>query len=192
LAATVQWCEDNGTQTGSPVHGTTRSGFGADTHFATDNNWKTVDDCTANSGTAYSNASISVPASSSNYSMPKYQYAHFSGSFTQISATKWSADTSQTGAFPTGITLKGTVTSTYATPAATNFSLGTDFTSVVAIGSGSAVNFAVAGPENGSPTSTLSAEGYSQYLATQLVVASTCSTPGDTPTITSTLQWSEN
>lgn len=192
MASTVQWAEDNGAQTGSPVHGTTRSGFSADTHFATDNNWKTVDDCTANSGTLYSNAPISVPASSSNYSMPKYQYAHFSGSFTQISAAKWSAHTAETGAFPTGVTLKGAVTSTYATPTAADKSFATDFSSIVAIGSGISVNFATSGPENASPTSTLSAEGYTQYLATQLIVASTCSTPGDTPTITSTLQWNEN
>ena len=192
MASVVQWAEDNGTQTGSPLHGTTRSGFGADTHYATDNNWKTVDDCTANSGTLYSNAPVSVPAAGSNYSMPKFQYASFTGSFTQISVAKWSAHTADTGAFPTGVTLKGTVTSTYATPSTANFSFGTDFTSQVSIGSGIAVSFATSGPENASPSSTLSAAGYSQYLATQAVVASTTTTPGDSPTITSTLQWSEN
>jgi hypothetical protein len=190
MAATFTWCEDNGTQTGSPLHGTTRTGFSSGS--STDVNWKTVDDCTNNSGTAYSAAPISVPAAGSNYSMPKYQYGKFSGTFNQISSCKWSAHTADTGAFPTGITLKGTVTSTYATPATTNSSFGTDFTSTVAIGSGTSVSFATSGPENASPTSTLSAAGYTQYLASQLVVASTCTTPGDTPTITGTLQYSEN
>lgn len=191
MAAVFHWCEDNGAQTGSPLHGTTRSGFPADTHYATDVNWKTADDCTANTGTAYSAAPISVPASSSNYSMPKYQYGYFVSGFNQISAGKWSAHT-DANTLPSGVTLKGTVTSTYATPATTNSSFATDFSSQVVIGSGSTVNFATSGPENASPTSTLSAAGYTQYLATQLVVASTCTTPGDTSTLTSTLQYSEN
>jgi hypothetical protein len=193
MPATFHYCEDNGAATGSPVHGTTRSGFPSDTHYATDMNWKTADDCTANGGTTYSSAPITVPGSGSNYSMPKYQYGHFiGGTFNQISSAKWSAHTGDTGSFPTGITLKGTVTSTYATPATSNSSFGTDFTSQVAIGSGISVNFATSGPENASPASTLSADGYTQYLASQLVVASTCTTPGDTPTITATLQYNEN
>jgi len=190
MPATFTWCEDNGTATGSPVHGTTRTGFSSGS--ATDMNWKTVDDCTNNGGTAYSSAPITVPASGSNYSMPKYQYGKFSGTFSTISSAKWSADTAQTGSLPTGVTLKGTVTSTYATPATTNSSFGTDFSSVVAVGSGLSVNMATSGPENASPSSTLSAAGYTQYLATQLVVASTTTTPGDTPTITGTLQYNEN
>jgi hypothetical protein len=192
MAAVFHWAEDNGAQTGSPLHGTTRSGFPADTHYPTDMNWKTADDCTANSGTAYSAAPITVPASSSNYSMPKYQYGYFVSGFNQISAGLWSAHTADTGALPSGVTLKGTVTSTYATPTTANKSFATDFSSVVAIGSGLAVNFSTSGPEGAGPTSTLSAAGYTQYLATQLVVASTCATPGDTSTITATLQYNEN
>ncbi len=46
MAATFHWAEDNGTQTGSPLHGTTRNGFGADTNYPTDVNWKTADDIT--------------------------------------------------------------------------------------------------------------------------------------------------
>ena len=191
MAATYNWCEDNGAQTGSPVHGTTRSGLG-NTIYATDMNWKTVDDCTANSGTAYSAAPITVPAAGSNYSMPKYHFGKFTGGFTQISAGKWSAHTAETAGFVTGIRLEGAVTSTYATPAATDKSFATDFTSIVAIGSGLTVLFSTSGPEDGSPTSTLGAAGYTQYLATQLIVASTCSTPGDTATITGTIQYNEN
>ena len=45
MSATFTWCEDNGAATGSPSHGTTRTGFGG-TGSTTDVNWKSVDDCT--------------------------------------------------------------------------------------------------------------------------------------------------
>lgn len=192
MAATFQWCEDNGTQTGSPLHGTTRSGFGADTNYPTDMNWKTADDNTAASGTSYSAAPITVPAAGSNYSMPKFQYGKFTGSFNQISAGTWSAHTADTSSFPTGITLQGTVTGTYATPTTVSKGFGTNFTNIVSIGSGNNVLFSTSGPESSSPVSSISSTGYTQYLATQLIVSSTCSTPGDTPTITATFQYNEN
>jgi hypothetical protein len=189
MAATFHYCEDNGAATGSPSHGTTRSGFGADTHFATDVNWKNADDCTTNSGTAYSAA----PITAGNNSYTKYQYGHFSGTFNQISAGKWSGRTAPSGALATGLTLKGTVTSTYATPATTaNAGLTTDYSSAeVAVGSGTAVDFSTTGPEAASPTSTLSAEGYTQYLASQLQTTSSAAA-GDISTITQTLQYAEN
>jgi len=192
MAATFHFAEDNGAQTGSPLHGTTRSGFGADTNYPVEMNWKSVDDNTANSGTAYSAAPIVVPVSGNAYSMPKFQYGHFTGTFNQISAAKWSAHTADTGALPSGVTLQGTVTSTYATPATTNFAFATNFSSIVAIGSGISVNFSTTGPEAAGPTSTLSAAGYTQYLATQLVVASTTTVPGDVATITASLTYNEN
>ncbi len=186
MAATYNFCEDNGAQTGSPLHGTTRSGFGGDTHFATDINWKNVDDNTTNSGTAYSSA----PIVAGNNSYTKYQYAHFTGSFNQILNGLFSAHTA--GSLGTGLTLKGTVTSTYATPSTTtNAALTTDFTSVVAIGSGLALSFATSGPENASPTSTLSSAGYSQYFPTQLQTT-TSAAAGDTATVTMTVQYDEN
>jgi hypothetical protein len=86
MAATFNWCEDNGAATGSPAKGTTRSGFGADTHFATDVNWKNADDCTANTGTVYS----ASPIVAGNNSFTKYQYGKFSGTFNQILNCKWS------------------------------------------------------------------------------------------------------
>lgn len=188
MAATFHFCEDNGASTGSPLHGTTRSGFAADTHFATDVNWKSVDDCTANSGTAYSAA----PIVAGQNSFTKYQYGHFTGSFNQILNCKWSAHTAPAGALATGLTLAGVVSSTYATPSqTTNASLTTDFTTAVAIGSGSSVSFSTSGPEGASPTSTLSAAGYSQYLATQLQTTSGAAA-GDMASITSTLQYDEN
>lgn len=186
MAATFHFAEDNGTATSG--HGTTRSGFGGDTHFATDVNWKAVDDCTANSGTVYSAA----PVVAGQNSFTKYQYAKFSGTFNQILNCKWSAHTAPSGALATGLTLKGIVTSTYATPSqTTNAGLTTDFTTAVAIGSGSSVNFSTTGPEDGSPTSTLSAAGYSQYLATQLQTTSGASA-GDIATISSVVQYDEN
>lgn len=185
MSATFNWCEDNGAATGSPSHGTTRSGFGADTNYPTDVNWKNVDDNTVNSGTAYS----ASPITYGNNSFTKYQYGHFSGSFNQISAGLFAHTAT---AFGTGLTLKGTVTSTYATPATTtNAALTTDMTSAISIGSGLAVDFSTTGPEAASPATTLSAAGYSQYLATQLQTT-TSAAPGDTAQVTLTFQYNEN
>ena len=165
MALVITWAEDSGPATGTPAHGTTRTGFGGSSPAATDVNWKNIDDCTNNGGTPYSAAPIYF----GNNSFTKYQYLYLSGSFTQISAGLF-AHTS--GAFGTGLTLKGTVTSTYATPAtAANAALTTDMTAPISIGSGLAVNFSTTGPQAGSPTSTLSAPGYTQYFATQLQVA---------------------
>jgi hypothetical protein len=187
MAATFHWCEDNGAQTGSPLHGTTRSGFPADTHYPTDVNWKNADDCTANGGTAYSAAPIGPPAANS---YTKYQYGHFiGGSFNQISAGLFAHTVT---AFGSNITLKGTATSTYATPTtATNAALTTDMTTAIAISSGLAVNFSTTGPEGAGPASTLSADGYTQYLATQLQIAAGVA-PGDTAQVTLTLGYNEN
>jgi hypothetical protein len=184
MAATFNWCEDNGAATGSPAHGTTQSGFGADTHYPTEVNWKNVDDNAANGGTPYYNAPIT--AGSNSYT--KYQYGHFSGTFIQISAGQY---THTAVAFGTGFTLKGTVSSTYATPATSaNASLTTDMTSVTAIASGLTVNFSTTGPYAASPTATLSAAGYTQYLATQLQTTGSAGY-GDIVAVTMTLQYNE-
>jgi hypothetical protein len=188
MSATFNWCEDNGAQTGSPLHGTTRSGFGADTNYPNEMNWKNADDNAQNGGTAYSAAPI--PAGNNSYI--KYQYGKFSGTFNQILNGKWSAHTAGTSPMGTGLTLVGKVTSTYATPVTT--ALGgspTDFSSTVAIGSGLTVNFSTSDPSGASPTSTLSAAGYSQYLVTQLQTSGSAAA-GDTPTITATLQYDES
>ena len=185
MAATFNWCEDNGSATGSPAHGTTQSGYGADTNYPTDVNWKNAEDNTANSGTAYSAA----PITAGNNSYTKYQYGKFSGTFNQISSGLW-AHTS--GTLGSGLTLKGVVTSTYATPATTaNASLTTDMTLAISIGSGAGVDFSTTGPYAASPTSTLSAAGYTQYLATQLQTTGSAAA-GDTATVTLTLQYNEN
>lgn len=181
MAATFTWCEDNGSATGSPAHGTTQFTSGA-----TDSNWKNADDCTANSGTAYSAAPINASANS----YTKYQYGKFSGTFNQVSAGLWAHITT---AFGSSLTLKGIVTTTYATPAtSTNASLTVDMTSAIAIGSGQTVLFVATGPQTASPGSSCSTNPcYTQYLASQLQVGSSPAA-GDTATVTLELQYQEN
>lgn len=190
--ATFNWGEDNGALSSS--HGTTRSGIGNST-YATDVNWKNADNCTANSGTAYSAA----PITAGNNSFTKFQFGIFSGTFNQISAGLFSANTTSAGAagsaLATGLTLHGKVTTTYTTPAITTDSgIGspTDYTSGgPAVGSGAAVLYHTTGPEGSSPTTTLATSGYTQYLATQLQTTSSA-TAGDTATIYVALQYSQN
>lgn len=175
MAATFEFNEDNGTQTGSPLKGTTRN------TAVTQVNWKNTDDVS----TAYS----SSPITAGNNSYTKYQFGKFTGTFNQISAGLF-AHTA--GSLGTGLTLKGTVSSTYATPATSaNASLSTDMTSAISIGSGLTVNFHTTGPEAASPSSTLAASGYTQYLPTQLQTSGSAAA-GDTATVTLTLQYSEN
>jgi hypothetical protein len=176
MPATFEFNEDNGAQTGSPLKGTTR------TTAVTQCNWKNTDDV----ATVYSTS----PITAGNNSFTKYQCGKFTGTFNQILNGKWSAHTA--GALGTGLTLKGTVTSTYATPATSaNAALTTDFTTIVAIGSGLTVNFSTVGPEGASPTATLSAAGFTQFLATQLQTTGSASA-GDIATVTATLQYDEN
>lgn len=192
MAATFEFCEDNGTATGSPSHGTTRTGFSG-SPFATDVNWKNVDDCTNNGGTAFTAA----PITAGNNSFLKFSYASFSGSFTEILNGLWSANV--TGAIGTDLTLYGIVTSTYITPVTTSiltvdsgaYSTATNFSSTVAINSGLSFDFSTTGPQGASPTATLTSAGYSQYTLTQLqtVVGAAA---GNTTTITLEFQYNEN
>jgi hypothetical protein len=183
MAAVVQWCEDHGAV--SSGHGTTRDGFGADTNYPVNCNWKKADDTNV---TAYSAAPLDPPSSNS---YEKFQYLHFVSGFNQISAGKWTAHDDAT-AFGSGIALKGTVSSTYTLPATTaNSALTTTFTSQVAVASGLSVSFHTTGPEGGSPTSTLSAAGYSQYLVSQMQISAGVA-PGDTAQVTVKAQWNEN
>lgn len=175
MAATFEFQEDNGAQTGSPLKGTTR------TTAVTQVNWKSVDDV----ATAY--AAASITAGQNSY--PKYQFGRITGTFNTVSAGLF-AHTS--GVLGTGLTLKGTVTSTYATPVTTAVAaLSTNMTTVIAIASGLTVLFHTTGPEGASPTSSLSAAGYTQYLATQLQTTGSAAA-GDTATVTLTLQYNEN
>lgn len=175
MAATFEFEEDNGAATGSPAKGTTR------TAARTEMNWKNVDDST----TAYS----SSPVTAGNDSFPKYQFGHLSGTYNQISNGLF-AHTA--GTLPTGCTVKGTVTSTYATPATTTQAdCTTDMTSAIAIGSGLAVSFNTDPSATSPTTSTTANPAYTQYLKTQL--QTTVAAPaGDIASQTFTLQYSEN
>ena len=174
MAATFEYQEDNGAATGSPAKGTTRN------TAVTQVNWKSVDDV----ATAYSVA----PINAGENSYPKYQFGRFTGTFNQISNGLW-AHTA--GSLPTNTSLYGAVTSTYATPSQSATAGLSDISSVTAITSGTPVNFSTTGPEDASPTPTLSAAGYSQYLVTQ-VRTTGAAAPGDSGSITLTLRYSEN
>lgn len=175
MAATFEYNEDNGAATGSPAKGTTRA------TAVTQVNWKSVDDV----ATAYTSSTIIAGANS----MTKYQFGKFTGTFNQISTGKWSHTA---GTLGTGLTLKGVVTSTYATPSTTtNAALTQTMTGITAIASGQTVLFSTTGPEGASPTASITAAGYSQYLATQLQTTSSAAA-GDIGAITLTLRYDEN
>ena len=149
------------------------------------NNWKNIDDAAT---TAYGASSIAA----GNNSFTKYQSGKFSGTWNSISAGLF-AHTS--GTFGAGLTLKGTVTSTYATPStAANAALTTDMTAAVAIGSGLAVSFNST-PQAATPTATFASTtanpAFTQFLATQLQTTVSAAA-GDTATVILTTQYNEN
>lgn len=174
MAATFEYNEDNGAATGSPAKGTTR------VTAVTQVNWKAIDDVAS----TYS----SYPVNAGDNSFPKFQFGKFTGTFNQISNGLW-AHTA--GTFGTGVSLYGAVTSTYTTPSQSSLAGLSDISSVTAIGSGAAVLFSTTDPSAGSPTTTLAAAGYTQYLVTQIRTTGSAAT-GDTATQTLTLRYSEN
>ena len=180
--ATFAWDRDHGAATGSPAKGTTRS------TSVTDVNWKNSD----TEGTAYSAA----PITDGNNSFENWMFGHYSGTYNQILNGLFAHTAT---AFGTGQTLKGPPACTsdgtrllYTTPATTaNSNLTTNMTSVIAIGSGVAVAFSATGPEaTGKAATTTANPAYTNYLTTQLQTSG--SAPGDTPTVTLTLQNDEN
>ena len=174
MPAIFEFQEDNGAATGSPSRGTSRA-------VATQVNWKSVDDIATDYTTA--------PVTAGQNSFTKYQFGRFTGTFNQVSVGLW-AHTA--GTLPAGVTLKGVVTSTYATPSiTTNAALVNNMSAPIAIASGQAVLFHTTGPEGASPSSPLVAAGYTQYLATQ--IQTTGSAPaGDIGVQTLTLRYNEN
>lgn len=175
MAATLNWCEDHGAATGSPAKGTTRDGFGADTNYAVNCNWKAADDTNV---TAYSSAPLG-PKPDNSYE--KFQYIKVTGTFTSLSGMRWSCHANYDDlAYPDSLSeadgyghikLMGTVTSTYTTPSqSVNAALLTDFSRQVWAHQGLPVQFSTTGPEAASPTDVLTAAGYSQYLVSQLQI----------------------
>lgn len=181
--ATFEFEEDNGTTTGSPAKGTTR------TAARTESNWKNIDDST----TAYT----ANPITAGSNSFQKPQFGHFSGTFNQILNGLFAHTLTS---FGTGLTLKGVplVSSDgtrwlYTTPATSaDANLTVDMTSAVAIGSGVAVWFGATGPEaTGKAASMTTNPCYSTFLTTQLQTTGSA-VAGDTAQVTLTLQYDEN
>lgn len=177
MAATLNWCEDHGAATGSPAKGTTRDGFGADTNYAVNCNWKTADDTNT---TGYASAPIG-PAPDCSYE--KFQYLKVTGIFTSISGMKWTCHGNYDDfAYPDSLSeadgygfikIMGAVRSIYTTPSRSiNAALLTDFSRQVWAHQGLPVKFSTTGPEDASPTDALTATGYSQYLVSQVQVLS--------------------
>lgn len=176
MAATFAWHEDYGTQTGSPLGGT------SDWTPATNVNWST----NADPSTAYG----SNPITAGNTSMGRYQWGHLSGTFNVISAGLW-AHTA--GTADANLTLNGKVTSSYLTPTTSDIGTPTDMTTVEGIGAGAAVLFSTdANPETATPTASTSGAGpfATQYLLSQLKTGAAAA--GDTTSMTLTLQYDEN
>lgn len=191
MAATANWCEDHGTATGSPAKGTTRDGFGADTNYAVNCNWKTADDTNV---TAYTAAPVG-PKPDCSYE--KYQYIKFGGTFTLISAVKWTCHNNPEDlAYPDSldghIKLMGRVSSVYETPTRSiNPLLTTDFSRQVWAYQGLPVNMHTTGPEASGPTDTLTAAGYTQYLISQIQALNTATFSSTAETMTVVAVWSE-
>lgn len=172
MTAIAAWYEDNGTATGSPAKGATRAA-------ASQVDWKSVDDI------ATARASATIIAGQNSY--PKYQSVRFTGTFNEISAGKF-AHTA--GALGAGLTLVDKITSTYATPSTAALSGSTDITSTTAINSGQDVLFNTE-PQTASPSASLAASGYTQFIVTQLQTLAAAAA-GDVGDQTLTFQWNEN
>jgi hypothetical protein len=101
-----------------------------------------------------------IPRGENSYS--KYQTGHFSGTYTQIgpNGKLWHSTVS----LPSGVTFKGVMTVTYATPTKTSTGDG-DVPQVE--GSALAVNFGGT-PETATTTTTTANPAYSAYFRNQL------------------------
>lgn len=184
MAATFAWDEDYGTQTGSPLRGTsTATGVG-------NVNWK-------NSGVP-SDVYSSFPITAGNNSYVKFQFGHFSGTYNQISNGLFAHTAGTCG---TGVSLYGPNSTTgdgdrpvYATPTAStdNTSCPFDMSSEISIGSGKAVFFGATGPHaTGKASSTTANPAYTNFLPTQLRTTGSAAA-GNIAPITITLQYNEN
>ena len=176
MASIFSFGEDNGTPSGSPPRGATR------TFQRSECNWKNIDD----SSTAYS----SQPIMAGGNSFTKFQFGAISGTWNTLSNGKF-AHTS--GTFGGGLTLRVFITSGYAQPATGTFSSGVDFTATGTIAaSGQTVLFSQTGPEGTQSASVNTVgTGYTQYFVTQLQTT-TGAAPGDTATAELTFQYDES
>ena len=166
MAATTTWYEQNGTATGSPAHGTEST--------VTNCDWKSADSATTTRAAA--------PVAAGENSYHKYNYVKFTGTFNEIS---------NAGTLGTGISLKGKISSTYATPSKSALDSSTDITSTTAISSGMSVDLSTTGPNGTSHASSQTTTCYTQYIITQVQTTSSAAA-GDSGTATLTVQYNEN
>ena len=176
MAATFVWDESNGA--GQTI-----------TSGVNQVNWKNTDDVS----TIYSTS----PITAGNNSYEKWQAGHFVGAFNQILNGKFGHTAGVLGA---GLALmcQPTMTAdgdrlTYATPSTTtNAALTRDITAVDTIGNGAAVWFGgTSANAAGKAASTTSNPAFTNYLTTQLQTT-VAALPGDTATLTLTIQFDEN
>lgn len=164
MSSTQSWTEYNG------------SGQTATANRA-DCNWKNVDDST----TTYSSSPINASANANSF--PKYQALVFAGTWNSISAFTYKCSSN---APATGITLNGSVVTSYTTPATTATGDGALSTSGVSANLSATTPFAV-----GTASLTGGGTAYANCLRTQLATTSSASS-GDIPTVTITASWTES
>lgn len=164
MASTQTWVEGNGTNA---------STF---TDNRTEINFKNVDDST----TGYA----SSPITAGDNSFVKYQGIKFAGTWNSLSALTYKVSNN---APATGITIKGAVVTSGATPTTTalgdaNFST-----------SGLSANFNNSSTPYGAGTSSTTAGGtmYANFFRAQMQTTSAAA-PGDTPQVTFTATWTES
>lgn len=172
MAATTTWYEQNGAASGTPAGGTPT--------VVTTCDWKSADSATTTRAAA--------PVAAGENSYHKYNYVKFSGTFNEISDVLFAHTAGTLGA---GISLKGKVSSTYATPATTALASATDITATSAITNGMAVELSTTGPNGTSHAASQTSECYTQYLITQVQTTSAAAA-GDSGTATLTVQYNEN
>jgi hypothetical protein len=175
VAATFQWCEDNGVASGSPAKGSSR------TIGITQGHWKSIDSATA--------AYTTNPITAGQNSFTKFNFGYFTGVFNQIGNGLW-AHTA--GSLGFGLSVRGVVSSLYATPTTAVYSpLTVDMSLPVAVNLGQLVRFSLSGPESATPAGSINGPGYTQYLVTQLQTALTAEA-GDITPLTFSLRYDEN
>ncbi len=173
MASVFLFCEDTGLATNLPVRGTGRF------FNVGDVNWKNVD----STGELYSN----WPITAGNNSFRKYQFGLWTGSFNSVSNVLFNHTT---GSFvQPGFTLVFTGTSGYAAPSTTTL-VGADLTLTGLVSTGLSLLLGTGGPQSAAVT-TLNSSGYSAYVVSQLQTTASAG-PGDTPSISYTISWSEN
>lgn len=163
MASTQTWSEYNGA-------GQTETASRAEM------NWKNIDDST----TAYS----AQPVTAGNNSFGKYQALKFAGTWNSLSALTYKVDNN---APATGISIVGSVVTSYTTPATS--ATGDSAMSTSAL----PANFNSSTTPFGAGTSSTTAGGtmYANALRTQLQTTSSTA-PGDIGQRTFTASWTES